>query len=100
MSIPNDYTQVGEHHHHAPRLTRRTLFSTLIPGAILASHGFPQNSVSMAERFATYGNFACCYELALAETTESTTISDRVLLTIVFSSVCSSAGTANFSNVC
>src|SRR3954452_13392330 len=52
MSIPNDHTQVGEHHHHAPRLTtRRTLFSTLIPGAILASHGFPQNSVGMAERF-------------------------------------------------
>jgi hypothetical protein len=51
MSIPNDYAQVGEHHHHAPRLTRRTLFSTLIPGAILASHGFPQSSIGMGERF-------------------------------------------------
>ncbi len=40
-----------EHHHQAPRLTRRTLFSTLIPGAILAPHAFPQNAASTAERF-------------------------------------------------
>jgi hypothetical protein len=51
MSVPNNYTDVGEHHHQAPSLTRRTLFSTLIPGVILASDAFPQNTVSMAERF-------------------------------------------------
>jgi len=38
-------------HRHAPRLTRRTLFSTLIPGAILAPHAFPQNTAVMAARF-------------------------------------------------
>jgi len=51
MSIPNKYTQIGEHRHDATHLTRRTLFSTLIPGAILTSDAFPQNTVSMAERF-------------------------------------------------
>ena len=51
MSIPNNHTHAREHHHHAPHLTRRTLFSTLIPGAILTSNAFPQNAVSMAERF-------------------------------------------------
>ena len=51
MSIPNNYTHVREHHHDATRLTRRTLFSTLIPGAILTSDAFPQNTDSMAERF-------------------------------------------------
>ena len=51
MSTPNDYVQAGEHHHHAPRLTRRTLFSTLIPGTLLASGAFPQDDVSMAESF-------------------------------------------------
>jgi Protein of unknown function (DUF3500) len=51
MSIPNNYAHVGEQHHHAPRLTRRTLFSTLIPGAILASQAFPQNTGRMAETF-------------------------------------------------
>ena len=51
MSIPNNYTHVGEHHRDATHLTRRTLFSTLIPGAILTSDAFPQNTVSMAERF-------------------------------------------------
>lgn len=40
-----------EHHPQAPRLTRRTLFSTLIPGAILAPHAFPQSAPAMAERF-------------------------------------------------
>jgi hypothetical protein len=40
-----------EHHHHAPRLTRRALFSTLIPGAILAPYAFPQNAPDMAARF-------------------------------------------------
>jgi hypothetical protein len=38
-------------HRHAPRLTRRKLFSTLIPGAILAPNLFPQNPADMAERF-------------------------------------------------
>jgi len=42
MRIPN---------HHAPRLTRRALFSTLIPGAIFAPYAFPQNATGMAERF-------------------------------------------------
>jgi hypothetical protein len=51
MSIPNNHTHIGEQHHHAARLTRRTLFSTLIPGAILASRAFPQNADSMAEKF-------------------------------------------------
>ena len=51
MSIPNNHTHVDEHHHDATHLTRRTLFSTLIPGAILTSDAFPQNTVSMAERF-------------------------------------------------
>jgi hypothetical protein len=40
------------------------------------------------------------YELTPGRSTESGTISDRVLLTIVFSSACSSVGTANLSNVC
>ncbi|HEY3456442.1 MAG TPA: DUF3500 domain-containing protein [Bryobacteraceae bacterium] len=51
MSIPNNHTHVDGHHHDATHLTRRTLFSTLIPGAILTSDAFPQNTVSMAERF-------------------------------------------------
>ncbi len=51
MSIPNNHTHVREHHHDATHLTRRTLFSTLIPGAILTSDAFPQNTASMAERF-------------------------------------------------
>ena len=32
-------------------MTRRTLFSTLIPGAILAPHAFPQSAPDMAEQF-------------------------------------------------
>jgi Protein of unknown function (DUF3500) len=40
-----------DHHHSGPRLTRRALFSTVIPGAILAPHAFPQSSPDMAERF-------------------------------------------------
>ena len=51
MRIANNHANIHEHHHHAPRLTRRTLFSTLIPGAILAPHAFPQNAPDMAERF-------------------------------------------------
>lgn len=39
------------HHHHPPRLSRRLLFSTLIPGAILAPNAFPQNASEMAEAF-------------------------------------------------
>jgi hypothetical protein len=39
------------HHHHPPRLSRRMLFSTLIPGAILAQNAFPQNASDMAEAF-------------------------------------------------
>jgi len=41
------------HHHdaHAPHLTRRRLLRSAIPGAILASHAFPQNTEDMAERF-------------------------------------------------
>src|SRR3981189_1207625 len=41
-----------------------------------------------------------CYELTPGKNPESTTISDRVLLTIVFSSACSLVGTANLSSVC
>ena len=40
-----------EHHRHPARLTRRMLFSTLIPGAILAPYAFPQGPSDMAERF-------------------------------------------------
>jgi hypothetical protein len=40
-----------DHHHHAPRLTRRRLFSTVIPAAILAPRAFPQNAEDMAARF-------------------------------------------------
>jgi hypothetical protein len=38
-------------HHHVPRFTRRTLFSTLIPGTILAPNAFPQDTGDMAARF-------------------------------------------------
>jgi hypothetical protein len=41
----------AHHHHHAPRMTRRMLFSTVIPGAILAPYAFPQAPADMAERF-------------------------------------------------
>jgi len=51
MRIQNGYPAMHEHHYHGPRLTRRTLFSTMIPGAILARHAFPQNAPDMAERF-------------------------------------------------
>jgi len=43
--------KIHEHHHHAPRVTRRALFSTLIPGALLAPYAFPQNAPDTAERF-------------------------------------------------
>ncbi len=39
------------HHHGAPQFSRRTLFATLIPGAILAPHAFPQTPADTAERF-------------------------------------------------
>src|SRR6187397_460298 len=48
MKIPHKHT---DHHHHAPRVTRRMLFSTIIPGAILAPNAFAQNTADMAERF-------------------------------------------------
>ena len=51
MSIPNNCSHAGEHHHDTPRFTRRALFSTLIPAAILSSDAFPESTVSMAERF-------------------------------------------------
>src|SRR6202050_267623 len=51
MKIPRSHPTSHDHHHHAPRLTRRTLFSTLIPGAILAPYAFPQDAPDMAERF-------------------------------------------------
>ncbi len=41
----------NHHHHHSPRLSRRTILSTLVPGAILAPGAFPQNPSGMAERF-------------------------------------------------
>ena len=40
-----------DHHHHSPHMTRRTLFSAIIPGVILAPDAFPQNAPDMAERF-------------------------------------------------
>jgi hypothetical protein len=42
---------MDEHAHDTHRFTRRTLFSTLIPGAILAPHAFPQSASDTAERF-------------------------------------------------
>jgi hypothetical protein len=51
MRTLNNYPTTHEHHRHGPRLTRRTLFSTIIPGAILAPHAFPQNAPDMAARF-------------------------------------------------
>ena len=39
------------HSDEAPRWTRRKLFSTWIPGALLARHAFPQSTADMAERF-------------------------------------------------
>src|SRR5580704_5877689 len=51
MRIVNEHASRHEHGHHAPRLTRRALFSTLIPGAILAPHAFPQSAPDTAERF-------------------------------------------------
>ena len=50
MRILKNHPAVYQHD-HAPRLTRRVLFSTLIPGAILAPHAFPQNASDTAERF-------------------------------------------------
>lgn len=43
----------AHHHHpaHPARLTRRTLFSSLIPAAVLAPGAFPQSTAGMAERF-------------------------------------------------
>jgi hypothetical protein len=42
----------GPHHERDfPSVTRRMLFSTLIPGAILAPRAFPQNAPDTAERF-------------------------------------------------
>jgi len=43
-------SRLHDHHYH-DRLTRRTLFSTLIPGVLLAPYAFPQNTTDMAERF-------------------------------------------------
>ena len=51
MKNTENHPKVHEHHHHASTLTRRTLFSTLIPGAILANRAFPQNTSDTAERF-------------------------------------------------
>ena len=51
MKILHNQPNLHGHHHHAPRLTRRALFSTLIPGFILARHAFAQNPPDMAERF-------------------------------------------------
>ena len=51
MKNPNVQPAAHSHPHHAPGFTRRTLFSALIPGAILAPHAFPQSAPSMAERF-------------------------------------------------
>ncbi len=39
------------HHHHAPRVTRRALFSTLVPGLVLAPAAFPQGPSDMAARY-------------------------------------------------
>jgi hypothetical protein len=37
--------------HHAARLTRRKLFSTILPAAALIQRAFPQNAPGLAERF-------------------------------------------------
>ncbi len=51
MKILNNHPAVSEHRHCAARLTRRTLFSTMLPGAILAPCAFPESASDMAERF-------------------------------------------------
>jgi hypothetical protein len=51
MGFEHHAHRVHEHHHPTPRFTRRALFSTLIPGAVLARRVFAQDSADMAERF-------------------------------------------------
>jgi hypothetical protein len=51
MKILHNQPNTHGHHPYVPRLTRRALFSTLIPGAILAPHTFAQTAQGMAERF-------------------------------------------------
>jgi hypothetical protein len=46
-----EYNGGTMHHHHPPRLTRRRLFATVIPAAILAPNAFPQNAADTAARF-------------------------------------------------
>jgi hypothetical protein len=53
MKILKNHPIAHEHHHDAPHFTRRTLFSIVIPGAILAPNAFPQSTSDMAERFRT-----------------------------------------------
>jgi hypothetical protein len=40
-----------DHHHSRLALTRRRLFASVIPGAMLASRAFPQNAAETATRF-------------------------------------------------
>jgi hypothetical protein len=46
-----DAIHPAAHHRHAPRLTRRKLFSTILPAAALIHRAFPQNAPGLAERF-------------------------------------------------
>ena len=62
----------------------------------LAGH----SGVDQAGKHCGVNRVSACYAFTAGKSTESTTISDRVLLTMVLSSACSSAGTANLSSVC
>ena len=51
MKILHHQPKIQGRHQHAPSLTRRALFSTLISGAFLARHTFAENAQDRAERF-------------------------------------------------
>ncbi len=48
---PSQQSHSGDSPNALPRFTRRTFFSTVIPGALLAPYAFPQSTSDMAERF-------------------------------------------------
>ena len=51
MDMLHDGHRLSVHRHSARRFTRRSLFSALIPGALLARRVIAQNAADMAERF-------------------------------------------------
>lgn len=53
-NLMHDHQHPPHNHSHA-QFTRRRLFCTVIPGALLAPYAFPQNTVDMVERFCEPG---------------------------------------------